>query len=178
MYVSQTKGAVRHVYKSRTTDDMTLEEFIDCVLPWQRLMFAVAVRMGLSSDDASDAVQEAMVKLWRLRSRLDDVADIRSYCLAALRNECISSIRRRRDTAPIDAAAGALAAPGSGAEGAADDIAALMERLPENQRAVIKMRCMADMDFDEISAATGYSQANVRQLLSRARKNLRKLFGP
>jgi RNA polymerase sigma-70 factor (ECF subfamily) len=52
-------------------------------------------------------------------------------------------------------------------------IESLIEQLPEKQRIVIQMRGCGDCSFEEIEAATGESAANIRVLLSRARKTLK-----
>lgn len=58
----------------------------------------------------------------------------------------------------------------------AKNVLQLIGSLPEGQQRVMKLRCIDDLDNDEIARITGYSEGNVRQLLSRARKCLRKYF--
>ncbi len=75
---------------------MTEREFRERVLSLRRLMYGVALKMGIPPDDAADAVQEALVKLWRHRDGIPgNPGESRLYCMAALRNECLSLIRRR-----------------------------------------------------------------------------------
>ena len=47
----------------------------------------------------------------------------------------------------------------------------LIDRLPENQRQVLRLRGIEDCSMDEIEQITGLSAVNIRVLLSRARKN-------
>jgi len=48
-----------------------------------------------------------------------------------------------------------------------------MEKLPPNQRDVLKMRAVDGLEYEEISQRTGLSQVHVRVLVAKARKTLR-----
>ena len=50
----------------------------------------------------------------------------------------------------------------------------LIEELPPNQRQVIRLRGMEDCSLEEIAQITGFSDTNVRTLLSRARKYIKE----
>ena len=52
----------------------------------------------------------------------------------------------------------------------------LMLHLPDNQRLVLEMSVFMQLDIEEICSRTGLSTTNVRVLLSRGRKRLRKDF--
>jgi RNA polymerase sigma factor (sigma-70 family) len=48
-----------------------------------------------------------------------------------------------------------------------------IEKLPDKQKLVLKMRLLYDMPYDKISKLTGLSELNIRVLVSIARKTLR-----
>jgi RNA polymerase sigma-70 factor (ECF subfamily) len=50
----------------------------------------------------------------------------------------------------------------------------LLEHLSPNERAVFLLREVFELDFDEIARSVGKSEANTRQILSRARARLRE----
>lgn len=52
-----------------------------------------------------------------------------------------------------------------------------IEKLPEKQAVVLKMRTLEGLEYDEISRRTGLSQVNIRVLISMARKTLKKKTG-
>ena len=52
----------------------------------------------------------------------------------------------------------------------------IIRRLPAAQRQVICLRGLQDYSLEEIGELTGFSAANVRTLLSRARKTIREQF--
>ena len=156
-------------------------EFREKVMPLQRMMYAMALKMGLPPDDAADAVQETQLKLWRGREGIpEDPAATKAYCMVSFRNECLSILRRRLDTTDIENAAGLRSSSVTEMLEANDTkvrIEQLIDSLPEGQQRVIRLSSFGEYDVMEISEVTGYSPGNVRQLLSRGRKRLRELFG-
>lgn len=62
---------------------MTEKEFRQRVVPLQRLMYGLALKMGMPPDDAADVVQETQIKLWRHRVDIpDDDGALRMYSLS------------------------------------------------------------------------------------------------
>lgn len=158
---------------------MTEQEFRQRVLPLHRLMYGVALKMGIPPDDSADVVQETQVRLWRSRDSIpDDVGELKRYCMAALRNECISLLRRRKPNVALDEASPFSLPEVSPTEyrDTLDQISRLIDSLPARQGRVIRMSCFGDLDNAEIAEATGQTEDNVRQLLSRGRRRLRELM--
>ena len=52
----------------------------------------------------------------------------------------------------------------------------LIGRLPEPQRRVVRLRDIEGCPYEEIEQLTGLSAVNIRVMLSRARKKIRKDF--
>ena len=159
---------------------MDEKEFRIRVVPLQRLMYSMALKSGMPPDDAADALQETLLRLWRSRDSIpDDPPALRAYCLTTLRNECVTVIRKRRDADPLDKAIAFKAPPESETAESRDTlnrIETLMDTLPESQRQVVRMSSFGEFSITEISEATGFTPGNVRQLLSRARKRLRQMI--
>ena len=53
-----------------------------------RMAFAAVGREA----DAEDVVQETMLRLYRCRSDISSMANIRGYCLRAVRNEALERV--------------------------------------------------------------------------------------
>lgn len=158
---------------------MSEEEFRKRVMPLQRLMYGMALRMGMSPEDAADAVQETQVRLWRRRDGIPDPpGELKLYCLAAFRNECLTQMRRRRPSVALEEAAELREAPVEDAEfrDTRARIEMLIDRLPRGQREVIRLSGFGGFDSSEIAEATGQTDNNVRQLLSRGRRRLREMI--
>lgn len=158
---------------------MTEEEFRRSVLPLQHAMYGIALRMGIPPDDSADTVQETLLRLWRNRGGIPaSPGELRPYCLAAFRNECITLLRRRHPTVDLDRAREIRSGPAEGTEyrDTRRHIEGLIDRLPPGQRQVVRLSGLGGLDNSEIARATGESEANVRQLLSRGRRRLREMI--
>lgn len=158
---------------------MIEKEFRERVVPLQRLMYGIALRMGIPPDDAADTVQETLIRLWRHRDGIPlQPGETRLYCLGAFRNECLTWLRRKRAAVPLEEA-GAIAADDSPQTEYRDTrrrIEVLIDTLPGGQREVIRLSGFCGLDNHEIAEATGQTENNVRQLLSRGRRRLRELL--
>lgn len=159
---------------------MTEKEFRQRVLPLQRLMYGIALRMGMPPDDAADAVQETQVNLWRHRDGIpEDQDDLRLYSITALRRECISMLRKRKPSVTLDEVT-ERQAPEEGASAEYRDtrqrMEVLIDSLPPGQCRVVRLSSFGGLDNAEIAEVTGQTETNVRQLLSRGRRRLRELL--
>lgn len=159
---------------------MTEKEFRQRVLPLQRLMYGIALRMGMPPDDAADAVQETQVNLWRHRDGIpEDQGDLRLYSIAALRRECISMLRKRKPSVTLDEVT-ECQAPEEAASAEYRDtrqrMEVLIDSLPPGQCRVVRLSSFGGLDNAEIAEVTGQTETNVRQLLSRGRRRLRELL--
>lgn len=154
---------------------MDPEQFRTAIVPLYRQMYAAAAAILGDRDEAADAVQDAMEKLWEARDTLDSILSPPAYCMTVLRRVAIDRIRRRRPTEQISAVSEPPVPPDD-----TDDIPELIDRiiatLPPNQQLVIRLNAFDGHSTDEIAARTGLSNDNIRQLISRARKRIRELY--
>ena len=76
---------------------MTREELQQQYLVSGAMLYGVALRLLGSSQDAEDAVQEVFLALWNQSERLQEleVEEGQRYFTQALKNHCISQLRRR-----------------------------------------------------------------------------------
>lgn len=144
--------------------------------------YRVAFHLLESRADAEDAVQELYLKMFSIPGRLIYVRDPAAYGITLLKNICIDRIRRR-EARKAEQLEEFMVADTSGPERemTEKDILARvteeMERLPEKQSMVLKMRALEGLEYDEIARRTGLSQVNIRVLTSMARKTLKKRLG-
>ena len=154
---------------------MTDQEFRNRVLQWQPYMQKLAEQLLGDADNASDAVQDAVVSLWEKRKEWDDSADLKSLWGTVVKRRCIDQLRKQRPTVPIDTESLMLTEPSP------DDLSEeryqlarqLVDRLPKRQRDAILMKYEQGMSNAEIEQATGMSSTHLYATLSRAYKALR-----
>ncbi len=159
---------------------MTNEEFKASILPHYMNMYRIAASVMRSGDEAADAVQDAMLKLWDSRDKLKNVADLKAYCLNAVRNVCLNTIQRTKmptaDETGTDIASDEDVHSNVEWRDSADIVNHAMSRLPADQRYVLRLSAYGGFSNAEIADLLGISQGNVRVLLSRARKRLKELM--
>lgn len=156
------------------------KEFRHIVLPLQERLYALGVRLGLPPDEAADALQDTLLRLWRGRGGLPpDRREAIAYCTIAYRNTCLTQLKRMLRTVSLeDADFTEVYSESSSFEEKEfrEGIGMLIGRLPNNQRIVVRLNLFGELGIEEIAEVTGYSSANVRQLLSRGRKRLREMM--
>ena len=159
-----------------------MNDFRKIWIPLADRFYRVAYHLLESRDDAEDAVQELYLKILSIPGKLVYVRDPAAYGITLLKNICIDRIRRR-ESRRAEQLEDFMAADASGPERKMtekDTLARVikeMERLPEKQAKVLRMRALEGLEYDEIARRTGLSQINIRVLLSMARKTLKKSIG-
>ncbi len=158
---------------------MDFEEFIRAELgPLTRFAGALTGDRYAAEDMLSDALLKVASR-WRRISRADDPA---AYVRRVVINTYLSDLRkakRRKTMVTSDSWLLDRPAPDMAADVAArQDVAALLARLPPQQRAAVVLRYLLDQTDDQIAAALNCSPGTVRSHLSRARATLRLAASP
>jgi len=145
---------------------------------YRPLLFSIAYRMLGSASEAEDVIQDA----W-LRALQDEHADVRSpraYLTTIVTRLCIDHLRsaeRTRMEYPGPWLPEPLAESNQESVELASSLTTaflvLLEQLAPTERAVFLLREVFELDFDEIAKSVGKSEANTRQILTRARGRLR-----
>lgn len=137
----------------------------------------MAARLLGNPDDANDAVQEVMLKLWKQRKKLAKHPNTAGFVVLTARNHCLDLLKRRQiEIVPDSININLASSHNSHAEvewnELIDIIGGLLGELPEQQSEVLAMRDLDGLEFAEISEATGLKVEHIRVLLSRARKHI------
>lgn len=153
---------------------MTAEEtYRQRFLPLYPQLYDAAFALLADQDDASDAVQEVMMKLWSRRNMLSQVESPIGFSLTMIRNIAIDTIRCRKVSEQPNADSAHLIPDEPDSE---TFIKQAIATLPDAQREVLTLSAFGQLSGSEIAAATGQSADNVRQLLCRARRKLREIY--
>ena len=155
-----------------------MNDFSNIWLPYADRFYRVAFHLLESEPDAEDAVQELYLKLWKARGSLGNVGNPAAYGISVLKNICIDRIRKRtiRQAEPLEKAPPLQDAPPETRSELKDTLRYLMnemEKLPQKQRDVLRMRTIEGLEYKEISQRTGLSQVHIRVLIAQARKTLK-----
>lgn len=160
---------------------MNEQEFNRKVIPLSSKLLKLSYGILGCSNQAKDAVQEVFVKLWRDRSKLNELISIEAYARSVTRNHCLDVLRTKRDMLNIDKVI--LLNPESNCEEfenevnhKLDMIKVAMIQLNEQQQQVFTMRDIEGLEFDAISEMLGITAENARVTLSRARRKIREMI--
>ena len=127
-------------------------------------------------DMAQDAAQAALLIAWRKLPSLRDPDRLRPWLLSVVANEARAILRHQHRHPVVELA---VLFDGQGDVDPSDDIgqvdlANAMHRLNADDRALVALRYLADLDSTEIAGLTGRSASGVRTRLARVLDRLRK----
>lgn len=154
--------------------DMIL--LIEPVIPRLRRYARVLLRDRAAADDLVQDCLERAVSRWHQRR---GEGDARTWLFAILHNLALNELRQRaRRGTPLsldEAGDAALARPAEQEAGLYQrDLVAALDRLPDEQRAVILLVTIEEMSYADAAAALGVPVGTVMSRLSRARAQLRE----
>jgi RNA polymerase sigma-70 factor (ECF subfamily) len=128
------------------------------------------------SAEAEDATQEAFVKLWNHRDRIDR-EKIKPWLMKVTRNTCLDRLRRRRNEVEFEEYQSADdQGPLSGLQ--QSELGRWLKQaigsLKEPYRTLVVLRDIYQHSYEEVANATELSLSQVKVYLHRARKELRE----
>lgn len=151
-----------------------------------------AFRYVRSRHDAEEIVHDVFLRLWTRGAREDRDATIaawaahQAFAYAAVRNEAIDRLRRRRREAlAIESADGRVVARDEGAAGTLDEVAEAdvaaeiqwaVDELPARVREVLLLKWQRGMTNAQVAEALGIARKTVEMHVTRAARALRALL--
>jgi len=192
---SSTKGDHDLVHRVQAGDSAAFRALFD---KYHRRAFAVAMGVVKNEDDAMDAVQEAFVKVHKNLHKFEGSSSFYTWLYRIVMNVSIDHVRRtsRRRNLDFDERAlheesevagdGALvpsianANPGKAAlrRELGGAIQAALQELPEHHRAVIVLREIEGMSYEEMAEALEVPKGTVMSRLFHARKKMQAALAP
>ena len=162
-----------------------LDAFEQLVALHERRVFALALRLTGSVEDAKVATQEAFIRLHRKIGQIDSGRGVGPWLYSVTVNACrdIGRERQRSRLVPMENwASFAPADPEGNPEGLYADqereenLRTVLRRLPEKERAALLLREMEGLTTEEVARILGSSVSTVRSQICTARLKLRKLL--
>ena len=158
---------------------MQQKEFIALVTPFKDKLYRMAKRLLVSREEAEDATQEILLKLWSKNESMGQYKSVEAFAMTMTKNFCLDRLKSKQ--------AGNLKLVHSNykdetvsvqrqleAEDSVGWVERIMQELPEQQKMVLQLRDVEDYDYDEIAQMLDMKPTAVRVTLSRARKTVRE----
>jgi len=70
-------------------------EFLFIITPFKDKMFRIARRLLVSTEEAEDATQEVILKLWRSRHKFPDYKNPEAYAITMIKNWCLDQLKSK-----------------------------------------------------------------------------------
>lgn len=170
------------IRRAQAGEAVAFELLVDLYRP---SLYSLALRMLRNTDDAKDAVQEALLKALKGLHEFDPERPIKPWLCRICSNCCVDSVRGRRHSGEsLDQHEYML---GDGGETLLEtangnmrskELELAIARLPEKYRGIILMRHFKHMDVIEIANALDKPEGTIKSWLFRARALLKKDLGP
>jgi RNA polymerase sigma factor (sigma-70 family) len=139
-------------------------------------LIGFASHLGLTAEEARDATQEALLRLWIEIDAGRTIAQPDAWVFRTLYRICMD---RHRWSRRFRALTGRLEPPASARAPDPDDAIVVwdaVEQLPARQRLAIYLRYRADLPFEEVGAILGIRAVSARSHVSRALDALRAML--
>jgi RNA polymerase sigma-70 factor (ECF subfamily) len=158
---------------------MKQAEFLNIVMPFKDKLYRLAKRLLVSSEEAEDATQEILLKLWSKKKAMSGYNNVEAFAMTMTKNFCLDRLKSKQ--------AGNLKLVHSNytddnsslqhqveARDSISWVEKIMEELPEQQKMVLQLRDVEQYDYEEIEKLLDMKPTAIRVALSRARKTVRE----
>ena len=160
---------------------MSQEIYKGVILPMRPQLLMLARKMLDGEQEAEDAVQEVLLKLWAISDSLLQYDKPAAFATTVTKNHCLDRLKVRKRTDSLDESHADRAGSDTPylqleRKNTEDTIRRIIDTLPALQQAIIRMKDVEEYEVEEIAEITGTSPEAVRVNLSRARKKVREEY--
>ncbi|TYB77411.1 RNA polymerase sigma factor [Bizionia gelidisalsuginis] len=158
---------------------MTQSDFLTIVTPFKDKVFRLAKRLLVSTEEAEDATQEILMKLWKNKKTIKNYNNVEAFSMTMTKNFCYDKLKSKHaqnlkivhnnyeDTQV--ALQKQLEVSDS-----LEWVGKIMNTLPEQQKLIVQLRDIEQYEFKEIAKMLDMNETAIRVNLSRARKTIRE----
>jgi RNA polymerase sigma-70 factor (ECF subfamily) len=158
---------------------MNQKEFMQLVNPFKDKVFRLAKRLLVSTEEAEDATQEVLVKLWNKNESLEEYKSVEAVAMTMTKNYCLDQLKSKR-ASNLAIVHNNFTDRQAGLQQKLEDndswrwVEKIINDLPEQQKLIIQMRDIEEMEFEEMAKILEMNEQAIRTALSRARKTIRE----
>ena len=158
---------------------MNQSDFLQVVLPFKDKVFRLAKRLLVSREEAEDATQELIFKLWKNKEKIIDYKNVEAFAMTMTKNYCYDRLKSKQ-ASNLTLVHSNYKEKETALEkkveyqDSVNQVHLLIDQLPELQKIIIQLRDVEEYDFEEICKMVDMKPTAVRVALSRARKTIRE----
>jgi RNA polymerase sigma factor (sigma-70 family) len=160
---------------------MNQNDFVLLIAPFKDKVFRLAKRLLISTEEAEDATQEVLVKLWSKNENLDNYNSVEAFAMTITKNYCLDQLKSKR-AGNLKIEHTNFTENQSGLDKKVEDsdslnwVEKIIDQLPEQQRLIVQLRDIEEYEFEEIATIVEMNETAIRVALSRARKTIREFM--
>ena len=158
---------------------MNQSDFLKVVLPFKDKVFILSKRLLTSTEEAEDATQELLFKLWKNRDKIASYRNTEAFAMTMTKNYCYDRLKSKQ-ASNLTLIHSNYKEKETSLENkleyidSVDRVHLLINNLPDQQKLIIQLRDIEQYEFEEICEMVNMKPTAVRVSLSRARKTIRE----
>jgi RNA polymerase sigma factor (sigma-70 family) len=184
--MNNTRDEEKLVRAAAAGDDSAFEQLM---LAHQKQVYNLCLRMSGSAEDAFDLSQDAFFRAWRALGQYQFEAGFSTWLFRLTSNVCIDFLRRKKRESHVsltfsdDEEEGKeISLPDAAplpeeqliSRETHGELQAAMDALPADYRAILQLRVVEDLPYEDIGRILEIPIGTVKSRLARARIQLRK----
>ena len=158
---------------------MNQSDFLKVVFPFKDKVFRLSKRLLTSTEEAEDATQELLFKLWKNKDKIASYRNTEAFAMTMTKNYCYDRLKSKQ-ASNLTLIHSNYKEKETSLENkleyidSVDRVHLLIDDLPDQQKLIIQLRDIEQYDFEEICEMVNMKPIAVRVSLSRARKTIRE----
>lgn len=158
---------------------MTQTDFVKLVMPFKDKVFRLAKRLLVSHEEAEDATQEILLKLWNNKGQIAEYKNVEAFSMTMTKNFCLDRLKSKQaQNLKIVHSNYQDHTTSLQKQVELNDsvawVSKIIEQLPEQQKIILQLRDIEQYEFEEIATMLSMNETAIRVALSRARKTIRE----
>lgn len=158
---------------------MNQTAFAVLIEPFKDKLFRLAKRLLVSTEEAEDATQEILTRLWIKKDGLTTYRNIEALAMTMTKNFCLDQLKSKR-ASNLTLVHSNYTDNTVGLQQKIEEtdsiawVTQIVSQLPEQQKLIFQLRDVEHYEFEEIAQVMEMNETAVRVALSRARKTIRE----
>lgn len=164
------------------------DAFEQLLAPYERKLYATCLRMMGTPEDAQDALQETMLRIWRGLSTFQTRAQFSTWAYRVAANTCLDAMRKKklRVATSLDALTEQGFSPPENSAASPEErllararqeaVRHALQALPSEARAALVLRDLQGESYEAVAEATGTTLGTVKSRIHRAREKMAALL--
>ncbi len=147
---------------------------------YQGKIYRLCCALLRDRNQAEDAAQESLVRIWKALDQYDGRAALSSWIYTVTRNRCLTALERRKTLESWDELGESAEIRGAAAaapcDGRAEQLRELVELLPERLRRALLLYYYEERSVTEVALMLGAPEGTIKTALHRARAALAEML--